>query len=142
MNAFSLASATPGQTLPPRDYRVGTVQLFLYNAAIWNAHRIHYDAPYALETEQHPALVVDGPLQGDWLTQLIYEVMGSDDELIAFDYQNRLAAYLDEVLTCSGSVTRVEHDQVTFALQVSRADGRATTIAHATVRRAPRSPNP
>ena len=32
-----------GQRLPEREYRPGTVQLFLYNAAIWNAHRIHYD---------------------------------------------------------------------------------------------------
>ncbi|MGO3742198.1 hypothetical protein [Kerstersia sp.] len=139
MSTFSLATAAAGQSLPGRDYRVGTVQLFLYNAAIWNAHRIHYDAPYARDTEQHPALVVDGPLQGDWLTQLIYDVMGEDDELIAFDYQNRLAAYLDEPLSCSGSVAQVEGDRVMFSLQVSRADGRATTIAHATVRRAANS---
>ncbi|MCO7640867.1 hypothetical protein NJI34_29275 [Pseudomonas sp. S 311-6] len=142
MTAFSLACAQPGQALPSRVYRVGTVQLFLYNAAIWNAHRIHYDAPYAQNVEHHPALVVDGPLQGDWLTQLIYEFMAPDDELIAFDYQNRLAAYLEEPLTCGGTVTGVDGATVTFTLQVSRTDGHATTVAHATVRRAAFSPQP
>ena len=37
----------PGDALPERRYVPTNVSLFLYNAAIWNAHRIHYDRPYA-----------------------------------------------------------------------------------------------
>ncbi len=39
------------------------VRLFRYSAATYNAHRIHYDLPYAREVEKYPALVVHGPMQ-------------------------------------------------------------------------------
>ena len=38
------------------------VRLFRYSALTANAHRIHYDAPYAREVEAYPDLVVHGPL--------------------------------------------------------------------------------
>ena len=49
--------------LPEREHKATEVSLFLYNAAIWNAHRIHYDERYAREVENHPGLLIDGPLQ-------------------------------------------------------------------------------
>jgi 3-methylfumaryl-CoA hydratase len=36
--------------------------LFRYSALTFNAHRIHYDLPYARETEGYPALVMNGGL--------------------------------------------------------------------------------
>lgn len=39
------------------------VRLFRFSAATYNAHRIHYDLPYAQEVEKYPALVVHGPMQ-------------------------------------------------------------------------------
>jgi 3-methylfumaryl-CoA hydratase len=36
--------------------------LFRYSALTMNAHRIHYDLPYAQQVESYPALVVQGPL--------------------------------------------------------------------------------
>lgn len=124
-----------GQALPERQYTPGTVQLFLYNAAIWNAHRIHYDLLYAQEGEGHPALLVDGPLQGDWLTQLLYDWMEDTDELLAFEYSNRRAAYVDEVLTARGEIQAVEGDYVTLALQIVNQHGQATTVGRATIRK-------
>lgn len=41
--------------------------LFRYSAATFNAHRIHYDKPYATEVEKYPGLVVHGPLQATLL---------------------------------------------------------------------------
>ncbi|WP_368186770.1 MaoC family dehydratase N-terminal domain-containing protein [Aestuariibius sp. HNIBRBA575] len=41
--------------------------LFRYSAATFNAHRIHYDLPYAQEVEKYPGLVVHGPLQATLL---------------------------------------------------------------------------
>ena len=38
------------------------VMLFRYSALTFNGHRIHYDRPYAMETEDYPGLVVHGPL--------------------------------------------------------------------------------
>jgi 3-methylfumaryl-CoA hydratase len=36
--------------------------LFRFSALTYNAHRIHYDLPYATEAEGYPGLVVHGPL--------------------------------------------------------------------------------
>ncbi|TDF83882.1 MaoC family dehydratase N-terminal domain-containing protein [Pseudomonas sp. H9] len=38
------------------------VALFRYSAVTFNAHRIHYDEPYATAVEGYPGLVVQGPL--------------------------------------------------------------------------------
>ena len=38
------------------------VMLFRFSALTFNAHRIHYDQPYAREVEGYPGLLVHGPL--------------------------------------------------------------------------------
>ena len=45
-----------------------TDMLFRYSALTFNAHRIHYDAPYATGAEGYPGLVVNGGLIALWLT--------------------------------------------------------------------------
>ncbi|GIS02166.1 MAG: hypothetical protein CM15mP103_07170 [Gammaproteobacteria bacterium] len=52
-------------------------QQMLYNASLWNGHRIHFDMPYATEVEGYPGLVVAGPLMGDWLHQVVDEWLGT-----------------------------------------------------------------
>ena len=42
---------------------IDTVRLFRFSALTFNAHRIHFDLPYATEVEKYPGLVVHGPLQ-------------------------------------------------------------------------------
>ena len=93
-----------GDILPEKHHTATEVSLFLYNAAIWNPHRIHYDAPYTSDIEKHPAIVIDGPLQGDWLAQCVTNWLGSDGHLMKFSYSNRRAAYLGETLTATGEV--------------------------------------
>lgn len=41
---------------------VDTVRLFRFSAVTFNSHRIHYDRSYAVDVEEYPALVVQGPL--------------------------------------------------------------------------------
>lgn len=41
--------------------------LFRFSALTFNAHRIHYDRPYATSVEGYPDLVVQGPLIASWL---------------------------------------------------------------------------
>jgi 3-methylfumaryl-CoA hydratase len=38
-----------------------SVALFRFSAVTFNPHRIHYDLPYATDTEGYPGLVVHGP---------------------------------------------------------------------------------
>jgi 3-methylfumaryl-CoA hydratase len=44
--------------------------LFRFSALTYNAHRIHYDVPYATEVEGYPGLVVHGPLQAISLAEV------------------------------------------------------------------------
>lgn len=124
-----------GDTLPERSYRPDEVQLFLYNAAIGNPHRIHYDQPYTTKTEGHPGLLIDGPLQGDFLTQLVLEWMGDDARLAAFEYSNRKAAYLGETLTACGEITGIGGNgtEVSLALAVINEAGEVITPGTARV---------
>ncbi|WP_074221625.1 MaoC family dehydratase N-terminal domain-containing protein [Rhodovulum sp. ES.010] len=48
---------------------VNEARLFRYSAATYNAHRIHYDLPYAREVEKYPALIVHGPMQATLLME-------------------------------------------------------------------------
>ena len=45
-----------------RPFTPDPVLLFCYSALTFNAHRIHYDLPYAREQEGYPALVINGGL--------------------------------------------------------------------------------
>ena len=97
-----------GDPLPERRYTATNVSLFCYNAAIWNPHRIHYDERYTTKVEKHPAVVIDGPLQGDWLSQAVVNWMGDEAVLASFGYSNRKASYLGETLTSGGTITSVD----------------------------------
>ena len=99
-----------GDALPERAFKPDTAQLFLYDAALWNAHRIHFDYPYATEVEGYPGLVIAGPLMGDWLTQCVVDWLGGDGKLVSIDYSNRQAAFIGEVLRTGGSVIAVDPD--------------------------------
>jgi 3-methylfumaryl-CoA hydratase len=64
-------SPPPAQVASACDWAmaaaVDPVLLFRFSALTFNGHRIHYDRPYAMETEKYPGLVVHGPLQALWL---------------------------------------------------------------------------
>ena len=45
-----------------REINPDTPLLFRYSAVTFNAHKIHYDYPYATEVEGYPALIVQGQL--------------------------------------------------------------------------------
>ena len=125
-----------GQPLPGRTYAPTNVSLFLYNAAIWNPHRIHYDENYATDVEHHPGVVVDGPLQGDWLAQVVTNWLGDDGALVEFEYSNRKAAYLGQTLVTGGEIETVDaaSGRVTLALFVKDEAGDVTSPGSAVVR--------
>lgn len=54
-----------------RTVRPDPVLLFRFSALTFNAHRIHYDRPYAIEVEGYPGLVVHGPLTAMLLMDLV-----------------------------------------------------------------------
>lgn len=102
------ATVQVGDQLPERELTPDNVQLFLYNAALWNAHRIHFDYPYATEVEGYPGLVIAGPMLGDWLNQCVEEWLGDTGRLVSIEYSNRAASYIGETLRSGGTVTAVD----------------------------------
>ncbi len=113
-----LSTVKAGDALHEREFKPNHVQLFLYNAALWNAHRIHYDTPYATGVEGYPDIVIDGPLMGDWLTQAVVEWLGEDGTLASISYSNRTAAYVGEVLRAGGTITSVDADTGKIELDI------------------------
>lgn len=131
-----IESIKPGDALSEREFNPDNVQLFLYNAALWNAHRIHFDYPYATEVEGYPGLVIAGPQMGDWLTQCVIEWLGDDGKLASIEYSNRKAAYIGESLRSGGKVLSVEPETgaVELELYVKNEAGEVITPGVATVR--------
>jgi 3-methylfumaryl-CoA hydratase len=120
-----LAELAVGDALPQREFQCDNVQLMLYNAALWNGHRIHFDEPYAREVEGYPGLVVAGPLLGDWLHQCVEEWLGEDGRLLSIEYSNRVATYVGETLISGGTVKeiRAETQEAVLAVFIKNAEG-------------------
>lgn len=64
--------------------KVSEALLFRYSAITFNAHRIHYDLPYAQQVEHYPGLVVHGPLQATWLIDAARAKVGKPPTQFAF----------------------------------------------------------
>jgi 3-methylfumaryl-CoA hydratase len=133
---IDLDTLTVGTELPGRDHRPDSIDLFLYNAALWNAHRIHYDQAYATGVEGYPGLVIQGPLLGDWLAQVVMEWLRDDGVLLELEYSNRRAAYLGETLRAGGRVSEVDRtrSEVRLDLEVRNERGEVVTPGSARVR--------
>ena len=124
-----------GQELPNRSFTATNVSLFCYNAAIWNPHRIHYDETYTKEVEKHPGIVIDGPLQGDWLSQIVVNWIEEDAKLLEFSYSNRKASYLGETLQSGGNISSIDLETgiVSLELFLKNSVGEVTTPGTAKV---------
>ncbi len=123
-----------GDSLPERRHTVGNVQLMLYNAALWNGHRIHFDEPYAKDVEGYPGLVVAGPLIGDWLNQCVEVWLGDAGALTRIEYSNRAASYVGDVIIVGGTVTAVEGNDVTVEVTARNEAGEVLAPGVATAR--------
>ena len=96
-----------GDPVPAIERRPTRAQLFLFSAATWNAHRIHYDQPYARDDEGYPDVLVQAHLHACFLTQAVRGACGPDARLRRFGWQNRGPAIPGDVLTVSGTVSGV-----------------------------------
>lgn len=125
-----------GDALPEREYTPDNVQLFMYNAVLWNAHRIHFDLPYATQVEGYPGLVIAGPQMGDWLGQVVDDWALTAADLVSIEYSNRQAAYIGETLTSGGHITAIDPATrtVTVELFIRNAAGDVITPGTAVLR--------
>lgn len=130
--AGRLSRIAVGDKLPERTFKPDNVQSMLYNAILWNGHRIHFDEPYAREVEGYPGLVIAGPLLGDWLHQCLEEWLGEDGRIASINYSNRIASYIGETLCTGGTVTSCDPDTGEVELEVSVRNEAGETITPGT----------
>ena len=133
VSADRMASLQVGDSLPEREFDCGIVQQMLYNAVLWNGHRIHYDEAYARDVEGYPGLVVAGPLLGDWLHQCVEEWLGEDGRILSIDYSNRLASYVGEVLVSGGTVQALRPDSREAVIEVFIRNAEGAVVTPGTV---------
>ena len=124
-----------GDELPKMKKQASEAELFLYSAASFNPHRIHYDRAYA-NFEGHDALVVHGPLQGSWLTQFVTDWAGPRARLLSIEWQNRASAFVGDELIFAGTVTAIDQANTSVELEISEKniDGTLLMPAKANVR--------
>jgi 3-methylfumaryl-CoA hydratase len=111
-----------GSTLPGFAVCPDAVQLFLFSAATWNPHRIHYDAPYVTGVEGHEGIVVHGPLMGAWLLELAQAWVDGWGEVVDVTYRNVSPALAGQRLAVSGTVAE-GGDEPRAEVKVALPDG-------------------
>jgi acyl dehydratase len=127
-----------GPVVAERQVRPGEVELFMFSAATWLTHRIHFDRHYA-RTEGHPDLVVHGPLQGAYLAGLLSDLAGRHGgELAWLTYRHHRPAYCAELLTMQAAlVTLAERPggpEAELALSIRNANGVVVTSGQGLIR--------
>jgi 3-methylfumaryl-CoA hydratase len=117
------APLAPGETA--KDWTPGTVELFRYSAAIFVAHRIHYDWHYVTEEEGYPGIVVHGPLTATRLCEFAEDVAGRD--VARFTFRGEAPLFADQPVRLVGRMNGAE-----CSLRAERADGATAMSATAT----------
>ena len=72
--------------------------LLRYSALTFNAHRIHYDLPYARDVEGYPALIVHAPLMATLLLQFV-ERISDGRNIVAFSFRGQKPAFCNQEIT-------------------------------------------
>ena len=116
------------QGMVVRNFNRDQVQLFRMSALTFNAHRIHYDLPWATNVEGHRNVVVHGPLNQIsildlWRDEMVKQDKGEDGIIYPKDltYRATSPVYAEEpyrILIPQGVTSQAETD-----VQVISNDG-------------------
>jgi acyl dehydratase len=128
----------PGDVIAEQELMVDEIDLFLFSAACWLPHRIHYDQEFA-RAEGLDAVPVHGPLQASWLIQLVAQWAQSQGARLSRSTVRHVnPAYPRERLHLSAVVDSVDvnedcSDIIVLNLRITKPDGSLTTVGTATV---------
>jgi hydroxyacyl-ACP dehydratase HTD2-like protein with hotdog domain len=114
-----MPQATAGTVIAERRVRPSEVELFMFSAATWLTHRIHFDRDYA-RTEGHRDLVVHGPLQGAYLAGLLSDLADQHGgQLTRLAYRHHRPAYCGELLIVQAALTSVTEQADGFEVELA-----------------------
>ena len=128
-----------GIALPPLLVTPTRAHLFMFSAATWNRHHVHYDRGAAVR-EGLPDVVVHRGLVGNYLARLLTGWTGESGGAIeSLAWRMVRSAVPDVTLTCRGQITAVERtgrDEVaTCQVEVVDEVDDVVATGHATLRR-------
>ena len=106
-----IADIDAGQWPVSRTLTPSEAMLLRYSALTFNAHRIHYDLPYAQAVEGYAGLVVHGPLTATLLLDHAAQLIGHN-RLKSFAFRGLAPAFCGEDVTL---VARRDGDTLTLA---------------------------
>lgn len=116
---FAMNSWAASMTMVP-----DTTLLFRYSAVTFNSHRIHYDVPYAQNSERYRGLVVHGPLIASLLLQMAASQRRREHSVREFTFRALSPAIAGEEL-------HLTTDQFGNDLAAFASDGREVMRARA-----------
>jgi len=123
------------EEITPLVKRPTALQLFLFSAATWNPHRIHYEASYAAE-EGYPDAIVQAHLHASFVAEAVVRTIGPRGRLLRLGWQNRGIAVPGDTLTCEGRATAATETEdglvVEYALEERNQRGELCVSAWAT----------
>ncbi|WVQ98423.1 hypothetical protein IAU59_005546 [Kwoniella sp. CBS 9459] len=103
--SITMASSSSSASSPSVSfaYRPDTPLLFLYSALTHNPHKVHYDHPWTINREGHPAPLVHGPLTATLLVELAYAAGDAQGKrLREFEYRATSPMVIDREINMSG----------------------------------------
>lgn len=107
-----LPEAGPDQLIVQPDM----IQSFLFNAAIWAVHRIHWDVPYA-RSEGLPSTLIVGWNLANFIARLGKKIAPEGKRLNRIDLSYRAIAHPGDILTCTAGDTEDGMRRVTMTNQ-------------------------
>jgi len=123
--------------IPELVVRPTTTQLFMFSAATWNRHHVHYDKDAAL-AEGLPGVVVHRALLGNFLARLLTEWVGDPGAVAELSWKVSQSALPGRDLHCDGEVVALEgvgaERRARCELRIRDADGRDIASGQALLR--------
>lgn len=83
------------------------MQIFMFSAATWNRHRIHYDKDAALD-EGLPDVVVQRSLIGNFFARLLTQWLGDTGDIRVLSWRVLASVVPGVTLRCAGQVLAIE----------------------------------
>jgi acyl dehydratase len=100
---------TIGTELTPLTKSPDAMQLFMFSAATWNRHLIHYNSQFA-RGDGLEDVAVHRALLGAFLAQMLTEWVGTNGYLRQLQWVVRASARVGEQITCRGRVVNKSRD--------------------------------
>lgn len=104
MTAIPVRNKAPIPAQWTQSTETSTPLLFRYSAVTFNAHKIHYDEPYAKEVEGYPGLVVHGQLIATFLLKSLHHAHPKK-VLSSFNFKAVSPLFCGETLQSQGALT-------------------------------------